>query len=37
MTQYSVQVRERMFLKGNRFWTFVKNMGTNIGKKIKKT
>ena len=37
MTQYSVQARERMFLKDYRFWSFVKNMGTNIGKKIKKT
>ena len=36
MTRYSVQPRERIFLKGYGFLSFVKNMGENIGKKTSK-
>ena len=34
MTRYSVQPRDRIFLKGYRFLSFAKNMGKNIGKNI---
>ena len=34
MTHYSVQRRNRIFVKGYRFLSFVKNMGKNIDKKI---
>ena len=33
---YSVQPRDRMFVKGYRFLSFAKNMGKNIGKNINK-
>ena len=33
---YLVQPRHRIFVKGYEFLSFVKNMGTNIGKKISK-
>ena len=32
MTHYSVQVRDRILVKGYRFLSFAKNMGTNISK-----
>ena len=32
MTRYSVQPRDRIFVKGYRFLFFDKNMGRNIGK-----
>ena len=34
MTRYSVQPRDRIFVKGYRFLSFSKNMGKNIGKNI---
>ena len=34
MTHYSVQRRNRIFVKGYGFLSFVKNMDINIGKKI---
>ena len=36
MTCYSVQQRGRIFLKGYKFLSFVKNMGKNIGKNVSK-
>ena len=36
MTRYSVQPRDRIFLKGYEFLPFAKNMGENIGKNISK-
>ena len=36
MARYSVQPRDRMFVKGYRLLSFVKNRGKNIGKNIKK-
>ena len=36
MTRYSVQPRDRIFIKGYGFWSFAKNMGRNIGKNISK-
>ena len=36
MTRYSVQSRDRIFVKGYGFLSFVKNMGKNIGKNISK-
>ena len=36
MTRYSVQPRDRIFVKGYRFLSFPKNMGKNIGKNISK-
>ena len=36
MTRYSVQQRNRIFVKGHGFFSFVKNMGGNIGKNISK-
>ena len=35
MTRYSVQPRDQIFLKGNRYLPFAKNMGKNIDKKCK--
>ena len=32
MTQYSVQPRNQMFVKGYEFLSFAKNMGKNVGK-----
>ena len=34
MTSYSVQPRNRVFVKGREFSLFAKNMGKNIGKNI---
>ena len=34
MTRYSVQPRDRIFLKGYELLSFAKNMGENIGKNI---
>ena len=36
MMRYSVQPRDRIFVKGYRFLSFAKNMGKNIGKNISK-
>ena len=36
MTRYSVQPRDRIFVKCYRFLPFAKNMGKNIGKNIRK-
>ena len=36
MTRYSVYPRDRIFVKGYGFLSFVKNMGKNIGKNISK-
>ena len=36
MTRYSVQPRDRIFVKGCGFLSFTKNMGKNIGKNISK-
>ena len=36
MTRYSVQPRDRIFVKGCRFLSFAKNMVKNIGKNISK-
>ena len=35
MTRYSVQPRNRIFIKGYGFLTFVKNMGKNISKNLR--
>ena len=34
MTCYSVQPRDRIFVKGYEFLSFAENMGRNIGKNI---
>ena len=34
MTRYSVERRDRIFVRGYRFLPFAKNMGRNIGKNI---
>ena len=36
MTRYSVQPRDRIFVKGYGLLSFAKNMGKNIGKNISK-
>ena len=36
MMRYSVQSRERIFVKDYGFMYFAKNIGTNIGKNISK-
>ena len=36
MTRYSVQPRDRIFVKGYVFLSFAKNMGGNIGKNVSK-
>ena len=36
MTPYSFQPKDRIFVKGYRFLSFVKKMGKNIGKNISK-
>ena len=36
MTNYSVQPRDRIFVKGYGLLSFAKNMGKNIGKNISK-
>ena len=35
MMHYSVQPKDRVFVKGYEFLCFAKNMGKNIGKNIK--
>ena len=35
MMHYSVQPKDRVFIKGYGFLCFAKNMGKNIGKNIK--
>ena len=37
MTRYSIQPRDRMFVKGYGFLSFAENMVTNISKNISKT
>ena len=37
MTQYSVQPRDWIFVKGYRFLSFAKPMGKNIGKNVSKS
>ena len=37
MTRYSVQPRDRIFVKSYRFLPFTKNNSNNIGKNISKT
>ena len=34
MTRYSVQPRDRIFVKGYGFLSFAKNMGTNISENL---
>ena len=34
MTRYSVQPRDRIFVKGSGFLSFAKNMRRNIGKNL---
>ena len=36
MTRYSVQSRDQMFVNIYGFLSFAKNMGKNIGKKLKR-
>ena len=36
MTRYSVQLRDRMFLKGYGFLSFAKNMDNNVSRNISK-
>ena len=36
MTRYSIEPKERIFVKGYGFWYFAKSMGKNIGKNISK-
>ena len=36
MTRYSVKTRDQIFVKGNVFLSFAKNMGKNIVKNISK-
>ena len=36
MTRYSVQPRDKIFVKGHRFLSFAKSLGKNIGKNISK-
>ena len=36
MVRYSVQSRDRIFVKGSGFLSFTKNIGKNIGKNISK-
>ena len=37
MTRYSVQPRDRIFVKVYEFLSFAKNMGKNMGKNISKS
>ena len=37
MIRYSVQSRDRIFIKGYGFLSFAKNMGKNIGENISKS
>ena len=34
MTRYLVQVRDQTFVKGYEFFSFVRNIGKNIGKSM---
>ena len=36
MARYSIQPRDRVYVKGYGFLSFAKNMGENIGKNINK-
>ena len=36
MARYSIQPRDRVYVKGYEFLSFAKNMGENIGKSINK-
>ena len=36
MTRYSLQPRDRIFIKGYGFKLFARNMGKNVGKNISK-
>ena len=36
MTYYSVQPRDRIFVKGYEFLSFAKNIGKNVGKNTRK-
>ena len=36
MMQYSLQPKDRILVKGYRFFSFAKNMGKDIGRKITK-
>ena len=36
MMRYSIQPRDRIFVKGYRFLSFAKNMGKYVGKNISK-
>ena len=36
MTQYSIHLRDQIFVKGYGFLPFAKNMGKNIGENISK-
>ena len=36
MRCYSVQLRDHIFVKSYRFWSFARNMGKNIGQNIGK-
>ena len=36
MTHYSVQTRDRIYVKVYEFLSFTKNLGRNVGKKISK-
>ena len=36
MIRYSVQLRDRMFVKGYGFFSFAKNVDKNLGKSISK-
>ena len=37
MTRYSIEPRNRIFVKGCRFLSFAKNIGKNIGKNLNGT
>ena len=37
MSHYSVQLKDRIFVKGHGFLSFAKNMDKNIGKNISKS
>ena len=35
MASYSVELRDRIFIKGCGFWSFAKNIGKNINKSVR--
>ena len=37
MMRYSIEPRDRIFVKDHEFLSFTKNMGKNLGKNIKKS